>query len=231
MDPGTTLTLLAIIVAVIFGIIQTLASLFQVEGRDLLRAIVDGVKTPLAEAGHHANAAIWAVRRRLGHARTFTVGCFPYEPLSVPSYGKDGQVTFEGPWPALVRSVARRMDIEVKLEPVSATGFQYPKKLKHDLVVGLFETEWRKKYFRFSDGFHRIRLQGVCRKDHPLTTKERLLEEETRIVVQPGEVGWEYVQEQIGSAKLNPRIKEAPLSATHEVRPSGKHETSPNFGL
>lgn len=160
------------------------------------------------------------LRRRLPPAlarrETFTVGCFHYPPLSNRSSNASGEPMFDGPWPRLMHAVAAILDIDIRLEPISASDLEHVRTTKADFVIGMFLTPARREAFEFSAPFHRIRLQGICRRDRPKITKEELSSGSLRIAVQSGEVGWEYVQDQL--AHLPPgRVKPFPTLATFEV--------------
>jgi hypothetical protein len=147
---------------------------------------------------------------------TFSVGCFDYPPLSVPSSSTSGTPLFVGPWPRLMQDVADILGFDIRLTSISASDFEHIRTTKADFVVGMFETPARRESFEFSAPFHRIRLQGICRRNRPKITKEELSSGALRIAVQSGEVGWEYVQDQL--AHLSPtRVRQFGTPATFEV--------------
>jgi hypothetical protein len=154
------------------------------------------------------------------HGRpVFTLGCFPYEPLIRWNRDRadESLLEFEGPWIKLMRDVADILEIEMELQPISARDFENTKDIQADFVVGLFWTESRAKYFDFSVPVHRIRLQGICRRSLGTITKERLVSGELQVVVQPGEVGWEYALDQLAPLVRMGKVMEFPSQATFEI--------------
>jgi hypothetical protein len=107
------------------------------------------------------------------------------------------------------------MDIEIRLQPISASDFKESSKISVDLIAGSFQTPHRSLHFDFSVPFHRIALQGICRRQRAKITKEELASGKLRIVVQSGEVGWEYVEDQL--AHLREQIQRAETAATFEI--------------
>ena len=59
--------------------------------------------------------------------------------------------------------------------------------------MGVFKTRHRERYYDFSVPLYRIGLQGVCRATSHTFSKDDLVKGDLKMVVQVGEVGWEYV--------------------------------------
>jgi hypothetical protein len=164
-----------------------------------------------------ANGREYLGRRLRLRQPTLVVGCFDYEPLSRPCQGggEAEAAGFEGPWPRLMQDVARILDVEVKLQAISASEFKDSAKVTADAVVGLFQTPYRNLHFDFSLPFHRIGLQGICRRPRAKISKEELASGNLKILVQAGEVGWEYVEDQL--AHLRKVIKPVETATTFEI--------------
>ncbi|MCA8886704.1 MAG: hypothetical protein KDA35_08765, partial [Hyphomonadaceae bacterium] len=162
----------AMLVAVLIGAAQ----IYQEETKNTIGWLLGRQSILIGDARRMISGGIWTVRERLGQRRTYKVGCFNYSPLSKSTHSESGEESYEGPWPQLTRAIAQKLDIDIQISSISATGFEYPVKITHDIVVGLFRTAWREKYFHFSDPVHRIRLQGICRRDRPRITKEELID-------------------------------------------------------
>lgn len=150
---------------------------------------------------------------------TVVVGCFPYPPLMDWGYGKNDteRISFSGPWILLIQELARRMDLTIELEEQSASAFKDPVAMHADVVLGLFKTDWRATVYDFSVPIHRIGLQGVCQSSLPSVTKEQLAKGDLSIVVQEGEVGWEYVKSDLKKAELKHNVCKVNSIATDEA--------------
>jgi hypothetical protein len=82
----------------------------------------------------------------------------------------------------------------VRFRPLSAAAFAGPEATAYDIIPGVFDTSQRRERFAFSIPLHRIGLQGVCLAEKKPFTKEQISKQNYRLLVQPGEVGWEYVK-------------------------------------
>lgn len=150
---------------------------------------------------------------------TVVVGCFPYPPLMDWELGKSEteRIGFSGPWILLIQELASRMDLTIELKRQSASAFKVPTDMQADVVLGLFKTDWRATVYDFSIPIHRIGLQGVCQARLQSVTKEQLARGDLSIVVQEGEVGWEYVKSELRKAELKHNVCKVSSIATEEA--------------
>lgn len=147
-----------------------------------------------------------------------SVGCFPYPPLINWHRGQlDQDSEFDGPWINLAKELARRMNLTLDLRVISASDFADTSQIETDVVLGLFRTDHREKFFDFSVPIHRIGLQGVCRAAAPQITKEAMVQGDLKIVVQEGEVGWEYVGSELKRALSKRNVYKVNSVATSEA--------------
>ncbi|MEI6076825.1 MAG: transporter substrate-binding domain-containing protein [Verrucomicrobiota bacterium] len=174
------------------------------------------------------------------NSKVLTVGCFDYVPFIkrvgkgnllgdddvVP--GKNGNRFFAGPWFKLVELLALRLKWHVQFKPLSAAAFADNRGLEFDIIPGVFRTTHREKCFEFSIPIHRIGLQGVCRVETAQISKEDVIAKaSTKILVQPGEVGWEYVKDEFRRAFRCGNVLQIPSHRTHEMLEmleSGKYD-------
>lgn len=201
------------VVGIAIGVIGAIFGYFQVR-RDVNSAIAqaaEGIQKTFSR--RRAD-----VRRRLGkRAAPYVVGCFSYPPVSSVEHADPrGEPTFGGPFVELFGSIANAMNFDVEYRFISASEFSTAKDVSADMILGLFETPHRRPYFNFSLPLYRIRLQGICRRDQVAISKEDLISGKLRVIVQSGEVGWEYVQEQMASL-MGSTVRAYPFMETVEA--------------
>jgi ABC-type amino acid transport substrate-binding protein len=131
----------------------------------------------------------------LAASNTRLIGCFEYPPLSVldRSAAQLTRQSFSGPWPDITYALADRKGIGFVLDIAQASHFSRPQDERPDVIMGVFKTRHRERYYDFSVPLYRIGLQGVCRATSHTFSKDDLVKGDLKMVVQVGEVGWEYV--------------------------------------
>jgi ABC-type amino acid transport substrate-binding protein len=152
--------------------------------------------------------------------RPMRVGCFLYPPFSDWTTNADPPLSphvLRGPWSEVVLALCRRMGLQFYVEPISAPDFARSDATRPDLVMDLFKTDYRQGFFDFSDALYRIGLQGVCRAATPTITKDELVKGDPRIIVQEGEVGWEYAMRELTRAQKKGNIIRISSFKTFEV--------------
>ncbi len=135
--------------------------------------------------------------------RTLTVGYFPYAPFS--------------PWCEAVSTVLARLGIRYEYQPVSASDFGESERQRPDIIMGLFRTDARQRFYDFSLPLHCIGLNAVCRAELPSINKDDLLSGNLRVVVQKGEVGWEYALQELKRVSAKGNLTELDLPTTKDA--------------
>ena len=121
-----------------------------------------------------------------------TIGVFPYPPLHCGTEAG----ALEGPWSLLARGIARELLLEPNFRFTSYADLLENAYLSIDLVVSVFETHRRRQYFDFTRPINRVGLLGLCRDDLTEVTDDALRDGQYRVIVQEGEVGWEYIRDE-----------------------------------
>jgi Bacterial extracellular solute-binding proteins, family 3 len=157
-----------------------------------------------------------------------SVGCFPYPPLS---QWIESVLRPSGPWPMLVTEVLLKKKLGFQFVPVSAATFALGyHQARPDIIMGCFKTDNRANSYDFSQPVHRIRLNGVCRKTQESITEADLALGRWNIVVQEGEVGWEYAMSKFEHAKKLGKILPMKSTTTHEISDLLLAERRDEFG-
>lgn len=151
--------------------------------------------------------------------RPLTVGYFPYPPFSIAS-SEGSHVDSSspsGPWCEVVTQVLSRLGLSFQFKPVSASDFSDQHRARPDIIMGLFRTDARSISYDFSQPLHCIGLNAVCRAELPSITKEHLLEGNLRVIVQKGEVGWEYAHQELRRVLAQGNITELDTHSTKDA--------------
>jgi ABC-type amino acid transport substrate-binding protein len=159
-----------------------------------------------------------------GRRRRLVVGCFDYPPFiyAKPGVtvrnGMDCRDVFAGPWHYLTLQLAKELKLKIDMTNIhAATLLEDLAKPTYDLIPCLFRTRRREKYFDFSIPLYQIGLQVVCKSDMPAISKEDMVKGRYRIVVQPGEVGWEYATDELRRAMKRGIVSLVGTQSTHEA--------------
>ncbi len=152
--------------------------------------------------------------------RVLSVGLLPYPPLmdlKDEDTASHQRGDFSGPWVDLFQLVAEQLGLEYEMGAMTAAHLIGEGKATFDVVLGLFKTDRRARSYDFTVPIYRIGLQGVTRADAPMITKEQLARGDLKVVVQEGEVGWEYVMGELLSMRAKKRLYTTNSFTTYEA--------------
>jgi pimeloyl-ACP methyl ester carboxylesterase len=152
-------------------------------------------------------------------SRRISAGCFLYPPFSVWT-DKDGSEVPDpdgGPWSELLVSVLARVKAQYVLTKARSSDFAEDAIGRADVIMGVFRTPDREKFYQFSAPLYRIGLNGVCKAERPVITREELGSGDLRVIVQKGEVGWEFARDQLPRVKAKGRLYVVDSPATYEA--------------
>lgn len=158
--------------------------------------------------------------------RDLVFGVYPYPPLLI---GKDKAEDFTGIWIDLGKVMAKALGRQCQFRLFTMGDLPSDTAPPVDIALAIFRTEERKKRFDFSRAIHRIGLQGICAVDMPEMTPEALISGDFRIVVQEGEVGWEYAKKELHSLWERKKIsvvKSLDLEETMSLLASGTYDVT-----
>jgi len=85
------------------------------------------------------------------------------------------------------------------------------------MILGLFDTPYRRAFFDFSDPLYKLRLQGVRPAMLPQVTTDSLRKGKTMIFVQQNEAGWEYAISQLKEAVASKRVRTIHPESTNQL--------------
>lgn len=129
----------------------------------------------------------------LGH---LTIGVFPYPPLNCG----DEPCNMTGPWAELAADLATELGLTPKFRFTSFSDLLENAYSTVDIVVSVFDTERRRTYFDFARPINRVALLGLCREEFEEIDDDDIREGRYRILVQEGEVGWEFIHDEAPKA-------------------------------
>lgn len=149
------------------------------------------------DIGHHSPAPTAPLSRSppthsLINPGQLTIGVFPYPPLHCGTEAS----ALDGPWALLARGIARELSLEPNFRFTRLADLLENADLSIDLVVSVFETHRRRQYFDFTRPINRVGLLGLCRNELANVSDDGLRNGQYRVLVQEGEVGWEYIQDE-----------------------------------
>ena len=133
-------------------------------------------------------------------------GIYDYPPLGQWSAGLGADPT--GPLPELGRQIGFELGKAIKFEFFSYDGFYAEDDALPDMVVGMFETKKRSERMVFSRPVYEIGLQGICRTDQKGDVLAGLREGQLKAAVYKGEVGWEFLRDELPDAVATHRFVE-----------------------
>lgn len=133
-------------------------------------------------------------------------GIYEYPPLS--SIDPVAPENASGPLVELARRVSARVGKRLEFVTFSYRDFYGGQTALPDLVVGMFETRRRAEHMVFSRPFYEIGLQGICRIDQSGDVLDAVREGSLRVAVYQGEVGWEFVHDELPDAVQQHRVGE-----------------------
>ena len=128
----------------------------------------------------------------LMHPGYLTIGVFPYPPLSV---GDDPEA-MSGPWIMLAKEVARGLGLAPRFRLTSFADLLENAYSTVDVVISVFDTPRRRKWYEFSKPVNRIGLLGLCKEEHQQILEDDILAGRYKVLVQEGEAGWEYMHDE-----------------------------------
>jgi hypothetical protein len=131
-------------------------------------------------------------------------GIYDYPPLSRIDGGIDAEPTgllFE-----LAQLVLLEIGRSATYSEVFYTNFYSSEGIPQDMAVGMFETKRRSEKMIFSRPIYEIGLQGICRIDQEGDVIKGLRDGPLRAAVYFGEVGWEFVLDELPDAFKENRV-------------------------
>jgi ABC-type amino acid transport substrate-binding protein len=149
----------------------------------------------------HASASSTAVHSLIRPGK-LTIGIFPYPPLSV---GAEPDA-MSGPWPMLANALAAELGLQAEYRFTSYADLLENAYASVDVVVSVFETPRRRRYFDFTRPINRVGLLGLCRDAVGSVAEDGLRSGQYRTLVQEGEVGWEFMVDEAPRAIANKRV-------------------------
>ena len=93
------------------------------------------------------------------------------------------------------------LDVEPCFVRFDYKGFYGSDDVIPDLIIGMFDTKRRRQRMNFSRAFYEIGLQGVCRKEQGSDILCDLRDGDLRVAVYDGEIGWEFLNDEIPDAE------------------------------
>ena len=184
---GEILTVFGLVVAIIFGTIQSWPIIQSWRTRK--EKEVSAIDVP-------KNAASTLEKKKI------VIGLYPYPPFLIGSKPEE----MEGIWKDLGVRISEALGKEAEFQWFTMGDLSSESVKSVDLAMGIFKTERRSRKFNFSKPFHRIGLQGLCAKNHDIISEEDLRSNDIQIVVQEGEVGWEYALDDLPGAHSSRRV-------------------------
>lgn len=146
--------------------------------------------------------AVGTVARSLIHPGKLTIGVFPYPPLTCG----DDPHAMSGPWPMMAQAVAEHLGLEPEYRLTSFADLLENAYSSVDVVMSVFDTPRRRAYFDFSRPINRVALMGICREDLTDVSEDGLRAGNYRVLVQKGEVGWEFMSDEAPQAVAKKRM-------------------------
>ncbi|MGD0866699.1 MAG: transporter substrate-binding domain-containing protein [Rhizomicrobium sp.] len=131
-------------------------------------------------------------------------GIYEYPPLS--HWPAQRGLEPSGPFVVLAHEVARSLGKSATCEPFSYEDFYKGSDRIPDMVVGMFKTARRAEHVAFSRPVYKIGLQGICRRDQQGDILKGLREGNLSVAVYYGEVGWEFVEDELKDACEQNRV-------------------------
>jgi ABC-type amino acid transport substrate-binding protein len=138
--------------------------------------------------------------------RVWRCGIYDYPPLSSWHGGPRAEPT--GPLVRLGREIGDALGKPVKFEHFSYDRFYMGDERLPDFVVGMFETRKRSERMLFSRSIYEVGLQGICRKNQGGDLLKELREGHLKVAVYKGEVGWEFLHDELPDAVMTQRYVE-----------------------
>jgi len=159
---------------------------------------------PIPPAVHHALASVAVTRlEKVRASGVLRCGVINHPPLSAWQQ-EAGAPVFSGYYVELAREVGVQEGLEIEFVAVSwgvlSSSFT---SLDLDLVLSIFETRARLQFADFVACLHKVGVSGVMRaSDEPLTEVSQLSDPALRVGTVVGEVGWEYVTQELKLPRL-----------------------------
>jgi ABC-type amino acid transport/signal transduction systems, periplasmic component/domain len=146
-----------------------------------------------------------AGRLELVHAEgVLRCGVVNHPPLSAWHYASD-TAEFTGYYPELARQVGRETGLEIEF--VDMDWGRLPSAFTDeglDVVLSIFETRTRQEYADFAAALHKVGVSGVMSADRPpMVDVSELGAPDIKVGVVVGEVGWEYVTQELVLPRRN----------------------------
>lgn len=202
MDPvSLTLTLVGLALAVLALVPSTLSWLEARKQRRLTeRALIvpNGAATPSPAPETRA---------------TLRCGIYDYAPLSSWPSQLDSEPS--GLLVLLAKEVARDLGLSITFEYFDYQNFYTDVNAIPDIIMGMFETKRRATRVCFTRSIYEIGLQGICRAEQQGNILVGLREGKLKVAVYSGEVGWEFVQDELPDAVSEHRV--ATLVGGHQL--------------
>lgn len=130
------------------------------------------------------------IRRR----GTLRIGCFKYPPMIDYTIDDQGQVVASGCFVRFIEHIAKHEKLKTIYRPVRSSQLTtIMKEQKLDLIPCTFDTPRRRQAGDFTGFLYRTRLEAVCpKKKRKVFRFDDLKRPDVRIIVAPGEIGWEF---------------------------------------
>jgi hypothetical protein len=142
-------------------------------------------------------------RRVKSQSSRLVVAWSPYPPLVVATV--EGRPS--GPLPDLMSCVASDFGRTIAWRKWSIAEVLSTAENAVDVILCVFKTSRRERHYKFSYATHAIGLQGICRSSVVgAEMHQRLYNGEFRIAVNEGEIGWEFVEDQLQSLIKEKRV-------------------------
>lgn len=133
-------------------------------------------------------------------------GIYDYNPLS--NISADNPTEANGPLVELAQCLSAKIGKTIEFVPFSYRDFFRGETGLPDMVMGMFETRRRADHMAFSRPIYEIGLQGICRIDQSGDLLEGIREGPLKVAVYLGEVGWEFVHDELPDAVEQHRVAE-----------------------
>lgn len=140
-------------------------------------------------------------------------GIYDYPPLS--SWPDQSEIDPSGPLVWLARHIAEAIGKAITFHRFAYDDFYKETNSIPDMIVGMFETKRRSSRVVFSRSLYEIGLQGICRNEQEGDVLQELREGNLRVAVYSGEVGWEFVEDELPDAVAEHRV--ATVSGGHQM--------------
>ncbi|MBN8649301.1 MAG: transporter substrate-binding domain-containing protein, partial [Caulobacterales bacterium] len=154
------------------------------------------------------------------------LGVLEYPPLMSYKIKNDGSIEAFGIFPRLLSKIVSNSDIRIIWKALDWSSLMTALNEEEvDAICSIFLTPRRSEIASFCGLIHRIGVSGIVRfSENRIVTQKDLLNEEIKIVVVKGEIGWEYSRDVLNLGIGNKRLRildQSDISSASKLVESG----------